>query len=66
MHHPSYNQLHCTYRKVVVRILKRRIDKKVEDVLGDQFGFRRGKGTRNSIGMLHIISEQTLDVDEGL
>ena len=46
------------------KILRRRLEKKVEDVLGeDQFGFRRGKGTRSAIGMLRIISEQTLEID---
>ena len=40
------------------KILRRRIEKKIEDVLGeDQFGFRRGKGTRDANGMLRIISE---------
>jgi len=30
--------------KIVAKILRRRIEKKIEDVLGeDQFGFRRGK-----------------------
>jgi len=34
------------------------IDRKVENVLGeDQFGFRSGKGTRDAIGILRIISE---------
>ena len=34
-------------------------------VLGKgQFGFRRGKGTRDAIGMLRIISERILDLDE--
>jgi len=48
-----------------VRILRSRIEKKIEDVLGgDRFGFRRGKGTRDGISMLRIISEQTLDMDE--
>jgi hypothetical protein len=51
----------------VARILIRRIERKIEHVLGeDQFGFGRGKGTRDAIGMLRIISEQTLDVDEEL
>ena len=52
--------------KTVAKILRRRIEKKIEDVLGeDQFGFRRGKGkgTRNEIGMLRIISERTLEID---
>ena len=44
--------------KIVTKILRKRIEKKIEDVLGeDQFGFRRGKGTRDAIGMLRIISE---------
>jgi len=43
--------------KVVAKICRRRIEKKIEDVLGDQFGVRRGKGTRDAIGMLRIISE---------
>jgi len=55
---------HCTISfiahtaKIVAKILRRRTEKKIEDVLGeDQFGFRRGKGTRDAIGMLRIISE---------
>jgi hypothetical protein len=53
--------------KIVAKILRRRIKKKIEDVLGDdQFGFRRGKGTRNAIVKLRIISKQTLEIDEEL
>jgi hypothetical protein len=34
--------------KIVARILRRRIERKTEDALvEDQFGFRRGKGTRD-------------------
>jgi hypothetical protein len=34
-------------------------------VLGeDQFGFRRGRGTTDAIGMLRIISERTLGIGE--
>jgi hypothetical protein len=46
---------HCTISliahaaKIVAKILRRRIEKKIEDVLReDQFGFRRGKGTRDA------------------
>ena len=36
-------------------------------MLGEgRFGFRRGKETRNAIGMLKIISERTLEIDEEL
>jgi len=42
--------------KIIAKILRRRIEKKIEDVLGeDQFGFRRGKRTRDAIAMLRII-----------
>jgi hypothetical protein len=38
-----------------VRTLTRRIERKIEDVSGeDRFGFRRGKGTRNAVGMLRM------------
>jgi hypothetical protein len=53
--------------KIVARVLRRRIEKKIEDVLGeDQFGFRRGKGNMGAIGMLIIISERTLVIEEEL
>jgi hypothetical protein len=53
--------------KIVAKILRRRIEKKIEDILGeDQFGFGRDNGTRDAIGMLRIISERTLEVDEDL
>jgi len=35
----------------VAKILKKRIGREIEDVLGaDQFGFRRGKETRHATG----------------
>jgi hypothetical protein len=44
--------------KIIGKILKRRIERKIEDILGeDQFGFRRGKKTRDGIGMMRIIAE---------
>ena len=53
--------------KIVARIFRRGIERKIEDILGeDQFGFRRGKGTRDAIGMMRIISEHTLEIDEEL
>jgi hypothetical protein len=34
-------------------------------VLGeDRFGFRRGGGTRNAIGIMRTITERTLEIDE--
>ena len=53
--------------KIIAKILRRRIEKKIEYVLGeDQFGFRRGKGLRDAIGMMRIIPERTLEIDEEL
>jgi hypothetical protein len=67
MQRPSHISLIAHNTKIVAKILKRRIEKKIEDVLGtDQFGFRRGKGTRDAIGMLRIISERTLEIDKEL
>jgi hypothetical protein len=49
--------------KVVASVIRRRTEKKIEDILGeDQLGFR--KGTRDAIGMLRITSEQTLGIGE--
>jgi len=43
--------------KIVARILRRRTERKIEDIIGeDQFGFRRRKGPRDANGMLRIIS----------
>ena len=53
--------------KIIAKILRRRTERKIEAVLGeDQFGFKRGKGTRDAIGMMRIIAERTLEVDEEL
>ena len=53
--------------KKITKILRRRFEKKIEEVFGeDRFGFRRGKGNRDAIGMLRIISERTLEIDEDL
>ena len=53
--------------KIIAKILRRRIERKIEDVLGEhQFGFRTGKGTRDAIGMMRIIAERTLEIDEEL
>jgi hypothetical protein len=42
----------------VARVLRRRIVEKTEDTIGrNQFGFRSGKGTRDTIQMLRVISE---------
>jgi len=67
MQRPSQISLIAHTGKIVAKILRRRIEKKTENVLGgDQFGFRRENGTRDAIGMLRIISERNLERDEEL
>jgi len=45
-------------RQSVTMTLIRRIERKIEDIFGeDQFRFRRGKRTTAAIGMLRTISE---------
>jgi len=51
--------------KIIAKILRRRIERKIEDVFGeDKFGFRTGKGTRDANGMMRIIAERNLEIDE--
>ena len=53
--------------KIIAKIFWRRTERKIDDVLGvGQFGFRGGKGTTDASGMLRIISERTLEIDEEL
>jgi hypothetical protein len=48
---------------IVARRLRTGIERKTEVALGeDQFAFRSGKGIREAIGMLRIISERNLDM----
>ncbi len=47
--------------KILTRIIHKRIQSKVEENIGeDQFGFRKGKGTREAILSLRIILEKRL------
>jgi len=51
--------------KIAARRLRRRTERKIEDVLGvDEFEFSRGKVTRNATGMLRIITERNLYIHE--
>jgi hypothetical protein len=50
-----------------MRIFRRLVERKIEDVLGeDQFKFIKRKESRVGIGMLRIIPEGSLEVDEEL
>ena len=48
--------------KVMIRILAKRVQAKTEAVEGlgdDQFGFRKGMGTRDAIGTLRVLTERS-------
>ena len=46
--------------KIVARIRSKRLECKVEEFIEDQFGFRKGDGTKDAIGLMRIISERVL------
>ena len=49
--------------KAATKIVLRRIEKKIEGNMGDdQFGFRKGRGTRDAIGCLRMIAERMIEV----
>ena len=50
---------------IVARILSKRLESKIGEVIEeDQFGFRKGEGARDAIGLMRIISERVLEVKE--
>ena len=53
--------------KVVLKILTRRITAKAEEFLGkNQFGFTKGCGTREAIGVMRMLHERSLEHDNEL
>ncbi|KAL1448655.1 hypothetical protein WDU94_014027 [Cyamophila willieti] len=51
--------------KILTTIIKRRIEKKIDDNIDcDQFGFRNGKGTREAILALRLITEEGMRVNK--
>ena len=50
---------------IFVHILSKRLESKIEEFIEkDQFGFRKGKGTRDANGLMRNISETVLDIIE--
>ena len=47
--------------KIFLRILNRRLRSKMEE---EQFGFRKGKGTRDAIGLIQTIVERYIEKDK--
>ena len=55
----------CHALKIVPGILKKSITSKADEYLGeDQYGFRRGSGTREAIVAMRIICERNLEHDQ--
>jgi Reverse transcriptase (RNA-dependent DNA polymerase) len=48
--------------KIMLKVLTRRIEAKTKDFIGpNQFGFRRGCGTRDAIGVMRVLCERSLE-----
>ena len=48
--------------KIMVKILTERIEYKAKNFIGrNQFGFRKGRGTRDAIGVLRMLCERSLE-----
>ena len=48
--------------KIMLRVLNRRLVKKMEESMGEeQYGFRRGRGTRDAIGVVKTIGERYIE-----
>ena len=55
----------CHASKIVLGILKKRITSKANEYLGeDQYGFRKGSGTREAIAAMRIICKRSLEHDQ--
>ncbi|KAI5720095.1 hypothetical protein M8J77_001812 [Diaphorina citri] len=56
---------HCS--KLLTTIIKRRIEKKIDlELSEDQFGFRNGRGTREAILSLRLLTEESMRVKRPL
>ena len=48
--------------KIMLKVLTRRIEAKAKDFISrNQFGFRRGCGTRDAIGVMRVVCERSLE-----
>ena len=53
--------------KIMLKILTKRIEAKANDLIGrNQFGFRKGCGTRDAIGVMRMICERSLEHGNGV
>jgi len=55
----------CYASKILLKVLNRRIENKAKDFIGEnQFGFRKGHGTREAIGVLRTLCERSIEHDQ--
>jgi len=48
--------------KIMLKVLTKRIEEKAKDLIGrNQFGFRRGCGTRDAIGVMRVLCERSME-----
>src|SRR5277367_4187123 len=48
--------------KIMLKVLTKRIEAKAKDLIGrNQFGFRRGCGTRDAIGVMRVLCERSME-----
>ena len=55
--------------KIMVKVLQKRIEAKVETtqfLTDDQFGFRRGRATRDAIATLRTLAERSLEFGQSV
>jgi hypothetical protein len=47
---------------ILLKVLTRRTEAKTRDFIGrNQFGFRRGCGTRDAIGVMRVLCERSME-----
>ena len=52
----------CHASKIMLKVLTKRIEAKAKHLIGrNQFGFRKGYGTRDAIGVMRALCERSLD-----
>ena len=53
--------------KILIGILTKRVEDKVNDYMGKtQFGFRKGCGTRVAIGVMRMLCERSLELNNDI
>ena len=52
----------CHASKIILRVLTKRIESKTREYIGqNQFGFKKGCGTRDAIGVMRMLCERSIE-----